>query len=334
MRHLTFATCMLAITLAASAQTPGAITGTVSDPEGAPVANAPVQGRNVSTGSTYRAFSSATGAFLLPQVPSGTYELSVAMPCCAYNPYLRENVVVGASQTVRIDIRLREGGSLRTLGDDPGTLADPIRRNAPKSGRAPRTANGKPDLSGVWLGNDDLFPEQPALLPAAAAIASERVKNDFKDHPHSYCLPAGVPQVGPFLIKFVQTPTLIVALFEDVPGFRQIFLDGRAHPKDVNPTWLGHSIGRWEGDTLVVDTVGFNDKSWLGAAPHSEAMHVVERFRRPELGRMEVEVTVDDAEVLAKPWKIRMTWHLAVKEDVLEYVCTENNRAREHVVGK
>jgi hypothetical protein len=125
----------------------------------------------------------------------------------------------------------------------------------------------------------------------------------------------------------------------DVPGYREFFLDGRGHPKDLDPTWTGHSVGKWEGDTLVVDTVGFNDKSWLGdlpstVMPHTEMLHLTTRFRRPDLGHLETEVTFDDPGTLTKPLKMKAVSDLAENEDVGEWICNENNQDVEHLVGR
>jgi hypothetical protein len=140
--------------------------------------------------------------------------------------------------------------------------------------------------------------------------------------------------MGPLLWKFAQTPSLLVMLFEDLPGIRQIYLDGRPHPKDWKPTWMGHSVGHWEGDTLVVDTAGFNDKSWLGPYPHTAQLHVIERYRRRDLGHLDVQVVMEDAGTFVKPWTVNMVWNLAPGEEMLEYVCTENNRDEAHMVVK
>ena len=139
----------------------------------------------------------------------------------------------------------------------------------------PRAVDGKPDLSGVWIINPNPNPERPERVPSADAPAAER--NELS--PGTRCLPSGLPVPSiapPHLVKFVQTPTLLVILSESVPGFRQVFLDGRAHPADPNPTWTGHSIGTWDGDTLVIDTVGFNGKIRV-AGPSTERLHMVER---------------------------------------------------------
>ncbi|HJT89765.1 MAG TPA: hypothetical protein VJ732_17970, partial [Bryobacteraceae bacterium] len=141
----------------------------------------------------------------------------------------------------------------------------------------------------------------------------------------------------PFIAKLVQTPSLLVILFEDYPGFRQVFLDGRKHPAVWNPSWMGHSVGRWENDTLVVDTVGFNDQSLLGgigggSTPHTEALHMTERYRRSDFGHMELQVTFEDPGAFAQPYRENLSMALAPEEELLEYVC-ENNKP-EHLVGK
>jgi hypothetical protein len=117
---------------------------------------------------------------------------------------------------------------------------------------------------------------------------------------------------------------------------RQIFLDGRSHPSDPNPTWLGHSVGRWEGDTLVVDSIGFNDKTWLdlNGHPHTEMLHLVEWYRRPDLGHLELELRVEDSGALKKPWIIKRTYNLDPKEDIMEAVCMENEKDAQHLFGK
>src|SRR5262249_50099484 len=142
-------------------------------------------------------------------------------------------------------------------------------------GPSPRTRDGKPDFSGIWNGSEDPSPEEAAALPWAVAALKERIASSFKDGPSTYCLPGEIVPSSPFLYKFVQTPSLLVQLAEDEPAYRQVFLDGRGHPKEIDPTWKGHSIGRWERDTLVIDTVGLNDKSWLpNGMPHTEKLHV------------------------------------------------------------
>jgi hypothetical protein len=321
---LTLVLC-LAFGAVALAQTGGTIIGTVTEPDGTAVQGAPIQARDKASGATFRTLSSATGEYSLQPLPAGTYELTLRMPGFKFKRFLQSDVVIASGQNRRIAIGL-EIGNLDTYGDDPFTfLADIRAKSAGLTGPVPRTADGRPDLSGVWNGNDDLYPEDPALLPWAAAVVKERVQNDLRDLPRGQCLPAGVVPTGPFFRKLVQTPGLVLFINEnDVLGFRQIFLDGRDHPKDLVPTWQGHAVGRWDGDTLVVDVNGFNEASFMGIAPHTQQLHITERYRRRDFGHMEVQVTADDPGTLSKPWTINMVWDLALEQEILEFVCTEN----------
>jgi hypothetical protein len=134
--------------------------------------------------------------------------------------------------------------------------------------------------------------------------------------------------------KFVHSEKLLVILLEDdTPNYRQVFLDGRKHPEDPFPTWWGHSIGRWEGDTLVVDRVGFTEKSWLDNAGHrhSEKLHIVDRYRRPDLGHLEIETTYEDSVALRKPWTLKKLSILSTDQEVQEYACSENNKDPAHM---
>jgi len=318
----------------AFAQTPAIVSGTVTGPHGTPVPGAPVQAKNAKTAAAFRAITSAKGDYTLSGVPAGAYEISVYMPGYAFSPFVKPDVAVNPGQKLAFDIHL-EDGNLSTLGDDPYTYNANIRDQAAKlKGSAPRTAWGTPDLSGIWNGKNDLFPEQPALLPWAAKIFQDRLANAFKDSPSGYCLPSGILYNGPFLRKFLQTPKLLVMLNEDdVIQFRQIFLDGRGHPKDLNPTWMGHAIGHWERDTLVVDVTGFNDQSWLDNYPHTAQLHVIERYHRRDFGHMDVQFLIEDPGTFAKPWKMNMLWDLAPQEEILENVCTENNTYTRHVAN-
>ncbi len=316
--------CSFVCSAAGTAASAGAIIGVVGS-GGTPVEGAPVQAKDDASGATFRAFSAATGSFALEPLPSGTYTLSVRMPGFKFLPFTR-TVTVNERQTQqRVDVELAIG-NLDTLGDDPYTFLPEVRAaSAALTGRVPRTADGHPDLSGVWFGKDDLFPEDPALLPWAGKRMQERFAGDLRDLPRGQCLPAGALPLGPFFRKFVQTPTLVAVLNEDdVLGFRQIFLDGRAHPKNLAPTWQGHAIGRWDGDVLVVDAVGFNDSSVMGIFPHTEQLHVTERYHRRDYGHMDVQLTVEDAGTLAQPWVIDMVWDLAPDQELGEFVCGES----------
>ena len=220
-------------------------------------------------------------------------------------------------------------------------LGGNIRANPP-SGPVPRLANGKPDLTGVWLGGGpvgDIATGLPKgevlpLLPETKKIMDAQLA---KDDPQANCLPLPPPRATPYPWRVVVTPTHAFFLYE-MYNYRQVFLDGRKHPPadELNPTWYGHSIGWWEGDTLVVDTVGMNDKTWLDnrGNRHSEKMHLVERFSRTDLGRMQVEYTIDDPGAYAKPFKVSFTAQLMPKDDeLIEYVCNENNQDVPYLVG-
>jgi hypothetical protein len=211
------------------------------------------------------------------------------------------------------------------------------------SGTAPRTADGKPDLSGLWRPQMNFITDlrkglkpgsEISLLPWAAKVTAERMS---KDDPEANCLPAGVPRVAPYPWRIVQTPTHIFFLFEgNIHSYRQIFMNRTSHPKDVNPTWYGDSIGRWEGDTLVVDTVGFNDRFWFDFAghPHTEQLHTIERYRRLDMGTLEDEVTVEDPGAYAKPFTLLARMPLLENQEIIEYVCNENNKDVTHILGK
>ncbi len=339
--RLVFTACWLAFIGSLSAQTnPGSLAGTVSDPNGASKADAPIQLTNKVTGTVARTSSDPAGRYVFAGLAPGMYQLTIVMPCCAYRT-ITKDVLVETGQTTPLNISLSETVNGTTLGDDPGRLAAAIRKRAKVPSRpVPRDAAGKPDLSGVWVAIDDPYPENPEPLPWAAAVVKERRENHFKDAPHNHCLPGPPPvpaSAAPFIAKFVQTSSLLVILLEDVPGFRQVFLDQRTHPADGNPTWLGHSLGKWDGEVLVVDTVGFNDRSWIGGLgdgylPHTEMLHLIEKYRRVDFGHMELTVTFDDPGALAKPFHMNVKLNLAAGEELLEYVC-ENNRP-EHLVGK
>jgi hypothetical protein len=311
----------------------GSIIGTITDPDGRAVVNAPVQASDIATATVYRATTSASGSYTLAKLPVGTYTLVVPDVGFTLVRFERKGILVQAAPMLRMDIRLEWGGNLGTPGDDQSAFN--IAKSTAQPGRAPRTREGKLDFSGVWIGSFDPNPVVPTLLPWAETLTKERMANYGKDSPSTFCLPPFIFPGGPLIYKVVQTPALLITLFENVPNYRQVYLDGRAHPKEPNPSWLGHSTGTWQRDTLVIDTVGFNDKSWVGLAyPHTEMLHVIERYRRPDRGHLEVEVTIEDPGTFTKPWKQRYTWYLAPEDDVLEYVCSENNSDPQHMTGK
>ena len=312
----------------AFAQEPqGTITGTVSDADGT-VADATVEAKNMATGTAYEAISDRDG-FTLSQLPAGTYEVSVPKLGWRTERYVQSDVPVQAGQTLRLDIQLVKD-NLGVIGDDLAFLT--IRNKyAGLTGPTPRTADGKTDLSGVWQGNFDPDPEAPAALPWASAVVEERMTNHFRDMPPASCLPDPIP-INPVMYKFIQTPSLLLQLFEFEPKYRQVFSDGRTHPEDLDPTWMGHSIGKWEGDTFVVETIGFNDSSWLpDGYPHTERLRVIERFSRPDLAHLNVDVTIDDPGTFTTPWQLHMVWELAPGEEILEFICNENNKYHENI---
>ena len=329
--------CWIAFLSATGAysQSGGTITGAVVDSDGDAVVNPQIQATNRSTKTVYKAAGSEQGHYTLATLPPGKYDVSIIAP--GFYPNSQPNVSVDATEPLRLDVHLLEY-QLGTLGDGREFRVQLTSPHSAPSGPAPRTADGKPDLSGVWYAQRTLDAGKPEPLPWAQALLRERAANNGKDAPGARCLPRGITNAGAlFPYKLVQTPNLLVMLFEDdIPSHRQVFLDGRGHPKDPNPMWMGHSIGHWEGDTLVIDTVGFDDRSWLDTQghPHTEMMHVIERFRRPDLGHLEIEFTIDDPGAYAKPWKITRASELDTNDDIGEYVCTENEKDVEHMVGK
>lgn len=212
----------------------------------------------------------------------------------------------------------------------------------------PRTPEGNPDLSGIWQQPNgvkytinldaDLKPGEVSMTPWAAALYKQRQDTLSKDDPVGYCNLPGVPQVNavPYPYKIIQNPKQIVILYEAIRNFREIFTDGRPLPVDAQPTWMGYSVGHWDGDTLVVETIGFNDKTWIdtGGHPHSEALHVTERFTRRDFGHIALQITIDDPKAYTKPWTVSYELRLLPDTELLEYVCTENNKDLQHLVGK
>ena len=217
------------------------------------------------------------------------------------------------------------------------------------SAPAPKMYDGKPDLQGIWTTSSDYFkdlandiePNGVPMLPAANAIVAERQSNDHKGDAMAHCMPPGVPRIDtsnsgdalhPF--KIVQTPGLVVLLYETSSNsiYRQVFLDGRPLPKDPQPSWLGYSVGHWEGNTLVVETNGFNGRAWLDTFkghPQSESGKVTERFTRRDFGHMDLQITIEDPKMYSKAWTVKLPYSLMADTELIETVC-ENEKDVSH----
>jgi hypothetical protein len=204
------------------------------------------------------------------------------------------------------------------------------------------TSSAKTDLSGVWFIDEyhrNLLPnEDPPFQPWAEELFKKRQEEsanrtpDSGPDPTERCIPPGTPRemLQPFPWEIVYARDRIIILFEYQGLIRQIFTDGRGHPKDLQPTYMGNSIGKWEGNTLVIDTVGFNDKTWLDpmGLPHSDAMHLTERIQRVNHNTLVDEYTIDDPKAYTKPWKAQRTFVLKPEWQIQEYVCSENNNVK------
>src|ERR1700683_2206678 len=244
------------------------------------------------------------------------------------------------------------------------------------TGPVPRTANGKPDLSGVWQYVRGPMPPgtpAPATPPAAAAPAAsdprdlvplavrlsqfwnlgasfkdglpfqpwaaelhrQRVAQNSQDNPDAHCLPLGLMQLHTHgqPRKMIQTPGVIVILYEANGGVRQIFTDGRPLPQDPQPWWFGYSTGKWDGDTLAVETTGFRDLGWLDVegSPLTESGKIIERFRRVDYGHLEIEVTIDDPKAYTQPWTVTVHQRIMLDTDLIEFVCQENEKDAPHL---
>lgn len=332
---------LLWLSSAAFAQTGqmGMLSGKIVDEFGDAVSGASIQVKD-ATGKEFKATSLATGEYAVDKLQPGSYDVTVT--ALMMKNFVKKDLAVAAAETSRLDVKLVDGGGLGTLGEGDRLSAAfyaSLKRPPPPTGPTPRLPDGKPDLSGFWLppqagdASSTARLEQAEPLPWAEEIRRERLANNFRDLPDSRCLPTSIVSwAGQG--KLVHTPSILIILHAEDPP-RQIFLDGRGHPPDLNPTWLGNSVGHWEGDTLVVDTVGINGLGWYGGGiPSTELQHVVERYRRTDLGHLEVEVTLDDPPGLRKPWTQRRILNLNPQEDLEEYICTENEKDVAHLVGK
>jgi hypothetical protein len=233
---------------------------------------------------------------------------------------------------------------------------------------APRTPDGKPDLSGIWENfrkpgdapvrsvNAQFFDDRPPSLvnefrdigenvkgglplqPWAAALKQQRTAEHSKDNPDAHCLPLGLMQLHthPDPRRIVQTPSLVVFLYEANYGVRQIHVDGRPAPaNDPQPWWYGYSRGRWDGDTFVVETTNFRDGGWLdvNGSPLTDAGKMTERFRRPNYGTLTIDITVDDPKAYTRPWSVSLTQRLMVDSEMIEFICLENELSSKHYVA-
>lgn len=308
----------------------GELRGVLSSARG-PLPGLEVRIKNTSTGEVTTTTTSPSGEYSIRLAP-GRYEVFATQ--AGYAVFALRDLDVRAGATLKADGVLRDSPNAGTPGEI-SFVYDRFSRKPP-TGPAPRTADRTSDLSGVWLPDLDREPEIPAFQPWAAAEARSRASRPGDD-PRAQCLPTGVSRMhGLDLVKFVQTPGLLLAVIEGAsPAVRQIFLDGRKHPDNLQPTWMGHSIGRWEKDTLVIDTIGYNDKGWLeGGRPQTEQLHTIERYRRLDRGRMSLEITIDDPGAYTRPWKVRRLLQLAEDEEIQEYICNENHKTEHFVGGK
>jgi hypothetical protein len=312
----------------------GGIQGKLFDATGDIIAAVPVQLKNVDTGAIFKAITNAQGSYSLSELPTGKYDVTVALG--GLSAFNKKGVAVETAKMLELDIRMEDTSQLSTLGEDRLAAAANARRHAPPTGPTPRMANGKPDLSGTWWTPSTVDPGKPEFLPAAQAVAKQRADENRKDSPQAHCLPSPIIRVGP-VYAIVESPVLMAIISDDdSPGFHQIYLDGRSHPEDPAPQWYGNNVGHWDRDTLVVDRLGFNERSWLDQEghPHSEKLHVIERYTRPDLGHLETDITVEDPGVLARPFTTKRVSDLAPTEVVYEFICPENNRDETHIVGK
>lgn len=188
-----------------------------------------------------------------------------------------------------------------------------------------------------WVDLIEDIKDEAIFKPAVAALFRKRAGEYNLDGPYTRCLPLGPGDIFVHAFRLMQSPTVVALLYSGVvDGYRQIFLDGRELPKDPSPTWRGYSVGRWEGETLVVETAGFNDQGWLDQLghPRSESLRLTERFRRIDFGHMQFQITFTDPETLARPLTISLPVNYMPDTEILEYVCNENERDRAHFTGK
>jgi len=308
----------------------GTIMGSLIDPNGANITglNQNVMLVNTMTGEEYTGQTTLDGDYRITGLPAGTYDLSFLFRTAMYQSYSEEGVVIRDGETLEHDLNIEWSINLGTIGDDPGMLAnDMLRNSGDVSGPAPRLFNGNIDFSGMWAirQTPDVPIQRPPYQPWAAQMNEELLALDIQN-PGAYCLPqSAVMTTAGFPMQITQTPDIMIQIMEFVtPGWRQIFLDGRDFPELWNPSWQGHSRGHWEGDTLVVETSGFNEYT-PGFGIHSDQMVVTERYTRPERGTMRVEITVEDPEALTDTYTNIREFGLVLGEEILEFICAEGN---------
>jgi len=210
---------------------------------------------------------------------------------------------------------------------------------------APKTAAGRTDLSGIYMPAFKYFGNLAADLGVANVPMTDEARKIHAaratgllglDEPDAHCLPQGVPKINsaPVPFKIVQTDKLVVLVYEAFNLWRQVHLDNREFADDLNPSWLGYSKGRWDGDALVVETRGLNGKQWLdhGGFPTSDKLTVIERFRRPAFGRLEIELTITDPTYYTRPWTVTTNAQLLLNTELFEFVCNENEKSRPHML--
>ena len=221
---------------------------------------------------------------------------------------------------------------------------------------APRGPDGKPDFSGIWdVEHNRPCPDdgcQDMMIPLeflnigwtlkdglpfqpwSAELSKARAAGSGRDDPNTTCMPTGIVKMHttPLFRKIIQAPGLVAILYERTVTYRQIFTDGRPLPEDPVPSWTGYSIGKWEGDTLVVQSAGFKDGIWLDrqGSPLTEAARITERFRRVNYGKLEIELTVDDPKAYTKPFTVRVSHQITVDQELIEFICNENEKSSQH----
>jgi hypothetical protein len=201
------------------------------------------------------------------------------------------------------------------------------------SAATPRTVDGKPDFSGIWT-SDEVDPRRPDVPPNPRDVASlvkERWARNAKDDPHVRCFPDNFIRAYamPHLLKFAHMPGLLIVLNEWNAGYRQVFMDGRPLPEDPTPSWMGYSSAKWSGDTLVVDTIGLRDDSWIDwqGSVVTESAKVREDIRRPDFGHLVIRLTVDDSKAYTKPWTVTIRERLIADAELIDEICLENERS-------